>query len=75
MSTNRKNIYEWIMDMYFEWWLADPISVTSTITRDIVPFIPTAIRASEGHEVRIDASEGDGESRKSSSETHGMLEY
>jgi hypothetical protein len=46
--------------------------VTATIAWDIIPFTSSAVEATEGHEVSIDASEGDGESKKSSSDTHGV---
>ena len=44
--------------------------VTAIIAWDIEPFISTAIGTTEAHDVSIDASEGDGESKKSRSETH-----
>lgn len=47
--------------------------VTTIIAWDIEPFIPITIGATEAHNVSIDASEGDGESKKSSSEMHGVL--
>ena len=47
--------------------------MTTIIAWDIEPFIPIAFGAREAHDVCIDASEGDGESKKSSSETHGVL--
>ena len=57
------------MDMYFER-VATPKLVTAIIAWDIEPFIPIAFWATEAHDVSIDPSEGDGESKKSSSETH-----
>jgi hypothetical protein len=55
--------------------VAVPKLMTAIIAWDIEPFIPIAIGAIEAHDVSIDAYEGDasGESKKSSSETHGVL--
>lgn len=47
--------------------------VAAIIAWDIEPFISFAIEQTEAHDVSIDASESDGESKKSSSETHGAL--
>ena len=54
-------------------WVAVPKCHTAIIAWDIGPFTPIACGATEGYDVSLDASEGDGESKKSSSETHGML--
>ena len=47
--------------------------MTAIIAIDFGPLTPSALVAIEGHDVSIDASEGDGESKISSSETHGVL--
>ena len=66
------NIYEWICTDFK--WVAAPELVTALIIAcDIEPFIPIAIGTTEGHDVSIDASEGDCESKKSSGETHDMF--
>ena len=61
-------IYEWICTDFER--VAAPKLVTAIIAWDIEPFISTAIGTTEAHDVSIDASESDGESKKSRSETH-----
>ena len=65
------NIYEWICTN-FEW-VAAWKRVAAIIAFDFGSLIPIALTATVGQDVGIDASEGDGESKKSSSETHGVL--
>ena len=65
------NIYEWICTD-FEWAAAWK-RVAAIIAFDFGSSIPIALVATEGQDVSIDASEGDGESKISSSETHGVL--
>jgi hypothetical protein len=47
--------------------------MTAIIAFDVVSLIPSAFGAREGHDVSIDACEGDSESKVSSSETHGVF--
>ena len=53
--------------------MAAPKLVTTIIAWDVEPFIPSAVGASEAHDVSIDPSEGEGESEKSSGEAHSLL--
>ena len=47
--------------------------MTATIACDVVPFISLAVETTEGHEIGIDTSESDDESKKSSSESHNNV--
>ena len=60
------------MDKYFEW-VAVAKRHAGIIACDVGSFIPIAKGATEGHNVSIDAGESDGESKKSTNETHGVL--
>ena len=53
--------------------MAAPKLVTTIIAWDIESFVSTAAEVREAHDISIDPSEGNGESKKSRGETHGVL--